>query len=158
MPAPVSIEGPVRGQGRVCEQILRALPDWFGDLTAARSYVKNAESLQSFVACITETTVGILTFKLYLERAAEIVVMGVLPEYHRRGIGSRLHLALESHLRNRNVEYLQVKTLDDSAESAAYKRTREFYDAMGFVPLEMWSTVWSPGNPCLQLVKRVSLK
>ena len=149
------VEGPVKGQGRVCDRILRTLPDWFGDPVAVRGYADDAETGQSFVARAGETTVGILTFKFHSKRAAEIVVIGVVPECHRRGIGRALVSAFESHMHHRGVEYVQVKTLDEAAQSNAYRRTRRFYDAMGFVPLEVWPNTWGAGNPCLQMVKHL---
>jgi len=36
-----------------------------------------------------------------------------------------------------------------------YARTRAFYAAMGFEPLEEIVQVWGPDNPCLLLVKRL---
>ncbi len=147
------VDGPLEAQGIACAQILEALPDWFGVPSAVEKYVSNAESLPSFVAYVSGKAAGILTFKSHFEQAAEIDVIGVLPGYHRRGIGRALVSTLELHLRNRGVEYLQVKTLDESAESEAYERTRRFYGAMGFVPLEMWPTIWDPDYPCLQMVK-----
>ncbi len=149
----IRVDGPLQAQGIACAQILGTLPDWFGVPSAVEKYVSNAESLPSFVAYVNGEAAGILTFNNHFEQAAEIDVIGVLPEYHRQGIGRALVSTLELHLLNRGVGYLQVKTLDESAESEAYKRTRRFYDAMGFVPLEMWPTFWDPGNPCLQMVK-----
>jgi hypothetical protein len=48
-----------------------------------------------------------------------------------------------------------VKTLGASRESEHYARTRRFYEARGFVPLEEFPNLW-PGNPALQLVKRLA--
>ena len=149
----IRVDGPLTTQGTVCSQILKELPDWFGIPSAVEEYVRDAESLPSFVVCVGGKAAGILTFKSHFEQAAEIVVIGVLPGYHRRGIGRALVSTLELHLLNHGVEYLQVKVLDESAESEAYERTRRFYDAVGFAPLEMWPTIWEPGNPCLQMVK-----
>jgi ribosomal protein S18 acetylase RimI-like enzyme len=53
---------------------------------------------------------GFLTLKLHFPWAAEIYVMGVRPETHRRGIGRALLARAEAYLREQGVEYLQVKT------------------------------------------------
>jgi ribosomal protein S18 acetylase RimI-like enzyme len=98
--------------------------------------------------------VGFLTLKQHNARAAEIYVMGVVPEQHRHGVGSALLAAVEAALRKRGVEYLQVKTLGPSRESENYAQTRHFYEARGFVPLEEFPDLW-PGNPALLLVKRL---
>lgn len=46
---------------------------------------------------------------------------------------------------------LQVKTIGPSRIDSAYARTRRFYAASGFVPVEEFTQVW-PGYPCLLLV------
>jgi hypothetical protein len=53
------------------------------------------------------------------------------------------------------VEYLQVKTLTDTVDYEPYARTRAFYVACGFRPLQVFSDLWDPENPALQLVKRL---
>jgi GNAT superfamily N-acetyltransferase len=80
--------------------------------------------------------------------------MGVMPEQHRGGIGTALLEAAEAALRERGVEYLQVKTLGPSYEDECYAATRRFYEARGFVPLEEFPDLW-PGNPALLLIKRL---
>jgi len=63
-------------------------------------------------------------------------------------------VAAEAYLRDRGVEYLQVKTLGPSDPDPGYARTRAFYEARGFVPLEELHGLWED-NPCLLLVKRL---
>ena len=98
---------------------------------------------------------GFLCLKLHGEAAAEVYVMGVRPESHRRGIGTALLEAAEAYLRDRRVEYLQVKTLGPSAPSEHYARTRRFYESRGFRPLEELTAIWGEENPCLIMVKRL---
>lgn len=47
---------------------------------------------------------------------------------------------------------LQVKTLGARHPDEGYARTRAFYRAVGFLPLEETDDLW-PGNPCLIMVK-----
>jgi len=54
-----------------------------------------------------------------------------------------------------NIEFLTVKTLDSSGESESYDKTRSFYQAMGFKPLEVFPMFWDEDNPCLFMVKTV---
>jgi len=49
--------------------------------------------------------------------------------------------------------YLTVKTLDESREDEGYARTRRFYYAMGFQPLEVFPMLWDADNPCLCMLK-----
>jgi GNAT superfamily N-acetyltransferase len=81
--------------------------------------------------------------------------MAVRPEAHRRGIGRALVEAAESYARGLGVEYMQVKTLAASRPDEEYARTRTFYEALGFRPLEEFPRIWDADNPCLVLVKRL---
>lgn len=99
---------------------------------------------------------GFLSLKLHTEAAAEIYVMGVRSEHHRQGIGTVLLGAAEAFLRERAVDYLQVKTLGPSHPSEHYAATRRFYSARGFRPLEELTSIWGEANPCLIMVKHLS--
>ena len=66
-----------------------------------------------------------------------------------------LNRAAEAWLREQAVEYLQVKTLGPSREDAGYARTRAFYIALNFRPLEELKQLWDEHNPCLIMVKRL---
>ena len=48
---------------------------------------------------------------------------------------------------------MQVKTLGPSHPSERYARTRTFYEALDFIPLEETTSFWGVGNPCLILVR-----
>jgi hypothetical protein len=71
---------------------------------------------------------------------------------HRAGIGRQLVERAVADVRAAGVQLLQVKTLGPSDDYEPYARTRAFYEALGFLPLEEHLTLW-PGNPCLVLVK-----
>jgi GNAT superfamily N-acetyltransferase len=79
--------------------------------------------------------------------------MGVLPAYHRQGVGRRLIQAAEDHLRESGTLMLQVKTLSEAHPDPFYQRTRQFYLSIGFVPLETFPDLWGSDEPSLQLVK-----
>ena len=149
------INGPLWGQSAVCEPILRALPDWFGIEAAIVHYVEEIEQLPTFLAQQANTTIGFLSIKQHNPYAAEIYVMGIRSEAHRQGMGRALVAAAEEYLREHRVEYLQVKTLAALHPDPYYARTREFYTAVGFRPLEVFTELWGKENPCLLLVKRL---
>jgi hypothetical protein len=50
------------------------------------------------------------------------------------------------------VTLVQVKTLGPSRPDANYARTRLFYEASGFQPLEELHGLWGV-NPCLIMIK-----
>jgi GNAT superfamily N-acetyltransferase len=130
--------------------VLRSLPEWFGIEEATAAYIVEVRELETFAV----DDAGFLSVKDHYPHAAEVYVMGVMPEQHGRGVGTALLAAAERALRDRGVEYLQVKTLGPSHDDEGYARTREFYEARGFVPLEEFPQLW-PGNPALLLVKRL---
>jgi GNAT superfamily N-acetyltransferase len=145
----VSVEDPA-ARSRLCGSILRSLPDWFGIEEATEGYIREVAVLPTFAVADD----AFVSLKLHGPRAAEVYVMGVRPERHGQGLGTALLAAAEAHLRDRGVEYLQVKTLGPSDPDEGYARTRAFYEARGFVPLEEIHGLWER-NPCLLLVKRL---
>lgn len=151
----LEIQGPMFHQASRCEPIMRALPDWFGIEEALVQYISEIEHLPTFIACQDERAVGFLSVKQHNPYSAEIHVMAVLQEMHRKGIGQHLVARAEDYLRSRNVEYLHLKTLSDSHPDEGYAKTRAFYNAVGFRPLEELPTLWNEENPCLIMVKRL---
>jgi GNAT superfamily N-acetyltransferase len=147
------VRGPFTGRAADCAPILRSLPEWFGIEEATAQYVQDIDALPTLLAFVGDEVVGFLTLKYHSAYAAEIHVMGVRPELHRRGIGRALLAQAQRVLREGGIEYLQVKTLSASREDERYARTRHFYLAMGFRPLEEFPELWGEDNPCLQLVK-----
>lgn len=153
---PGTIQGPFLGKAPVCEPILRSLPEWFGVEAAIRQYTQDIDLLPTLLAFANDQVVGFLTLKYHTTYAAEIYVMGIDPHYHRQGFGRALVERAEILLRQEGLEYLQVKTLSPSVEYEYYARTREFYAAMGFRPLEEIKLIWDAQNPCWLMVKHLN--
>jgi GNAT superfamily N-acetyltransferase len=149
----IDMQGPLLGMATACEHILRALPQWFGIPEATGQYLEDIEGLPTLVASLDGEAVGFLTLREHSEYAAEVHVMGVRPELHRHGVGRALLTRAEEYLRERGIEFLQVKTLSDRHPDSSYARTRAFYSAMGFRPLEEYPELWGEENPCLQMIK-----
>ena len=141
--------------GKLCEKILRALPDWFGIEESLLQYVKDANIMPTMLAKVDDVVVGFITIKKHFSDSAEIHCMGILPQYHRKGIGKLLIEELENHLNSDGIKILQVKTVSANRECNAYAKTRDFYKAVGFIPLEVFPTFWDKANPCLVLVKQI---
>jgi GNAT superfamily N-acetyltransferase len=143
------------GSGALCRELLDELPDWFGIPEAVDEYVVKAERATAVVAIADTREVGLLTLIRHTAYAAEIDVTAVKPDHHRRGIGRAMVDRAEHLLARDGVEYLQVKTLADTVEYEPYARTRAFYAACGFRPLQVFPDLWDPENPALQFVKRL---
>jgi GNAT superfamily N-acetyltransferase len=135
------------------ERILRALPEWFGLEDAVLGYVRDAKSLPNIVARVGDEVVGVCLVRRHTPVAAEIELLAVPPGLHRQGIGRLLIDRAIDNLRRDGVELLQVKTFGPSGDSGEYQRTRAFYAALGFLPLEERTDIWGPENPCLISVK-----
>lgn len=150
-----TIEGPCFRKSGICTPILWALPEWFGIEEALVGYSSEIDRLPTFLAGDSEQIVGFLSIKQHNPYAAEIYVMGIRSQAQRHGIGRLLVDAAQEWLRQQGVEYLQVKTLGPSDDDPNYAKTRAFYLAMGFRPLEEFKQIWDEHNPCLVLVKRL---
>lgn len=138
----------------MCAEILALLPDWFGMEDANADYARMADEHPTFVAVDDAGTAqGLTTITRFGDYCAEVHLMAVRPNLHRQGVGRAMLLAAEDWLRVQGVEYLQVKTLSPSREDAGYEKTRAFYAATGFRPLEEFPLLWDPSNPALQLIK-----
>ena len=80
-------------------------------------------------------------------------VLGVRRDWHRRGIGGRLIEYATEKLRAQGFSYLTVKTVASDRPNKEYIGTRRFYEALGFLPVEVFPTLWGPKNPCLLMIK-----
>jgi len=97
--------------------------------------------------------VGFLCLRRQSQAAFEVVAMAVLRARHRQGCGRAMMEAAAARAREEGAGYLTVKTLAPMRPDEGYRRTRAFYDALGFVPLEIFPTLWGPEAPCLMMLK-----
>ena len=142
------------GEGTICENILRSLPEWFGIEESIVQYARDVETMDTYVYLVDDQPVGFLTLHRHNDHSAEIEVMGVLGEHQGRGIGRALVEHVEKVLGGESTEFLQVKTLGPSRPDKNYERTRGFYERIGFSPLEE-NRLWGDVNPCLIYVKHL---
>jgi len=149
----MTIQEITQNKAQTCEDILRSLPEWFGIEESTRNYIEEARSRPMFITKEGDTITGFLTLTLHNEFTGEIHVMGIKKEYHRKGLGKALVERAVSYLIARKYEFLTVKTLSPSRECPEYEKTRKFYLALGFKPLEEFKTLWGKDNPCLFLAK-----
>jgi len=142
-----------RRKASICNDILRALPEWFGIEASIVDYVDKVQLMPFYAAYINEIPVGFVAIKVHNTFTAEVYVMGVLKEHHRKGIGEALIKSCDEYCNEHRIEYLTVKTLDSSREDEGYSKTRVFYLSMGFRPLEVFPLLWDEDNPCLFMAK-----
>jgi len=142
---------------RICGDILRALPEWFAYEEPIADYAAQAKHMPFYAAFDGSRAVGFIAIKAHNAHTAEVCVMGVLRGCHRRGIGRGLVECAVRYCLANKMEFLTVKTVDESTRSAGYANTRKFYCAMGFVPLEVFPLYWDKNNPCLFMAKHIGL-
>ena len=145
-------------KSRICRAILDSLPDWFGIPEVIDDYVKSVSQQPFWAEYDGDRAVGFIALNEHNSYTAEIDVMGILPDYHRCGIGKRLVETAEHYCRERGKSVLLVKTIDFAHPDIYYARTRAFYLAMGFVPLQVLEGYWDEGNPCLLMAKCINHK
>ncbi len=152
----ISIQFAESNKAAICEKILRALPNWFGIESSILDYIKDVKSRVMLTATIDSEVVGFISLTEHSPQTAEVHLIGVLEKYHRHNIGAGLVEAAEKYLAKKDFHFLSVKTLSASREDANYARTRKFYLAMGFVPVEEFKTLWGEHNPCLFMIKALA--
>ncbi|MFO0874162.1 MAG: GNAT family N-acetyltransferase [Phycisphaerales bacterium] len=128
------------------------MPAWFGIEEALQQYVLDSERFPTFLA-VRDEPVAFLTVKEHFPQSWEVHCIAVEAACRGAGIGRALHEHVESWLRARGAAVVQVKTMAPSHPSPEYAQTRLFYASIGYVPLEVFPTLWGPRLPVLQLVK-----
>jgi GNAT superfamily N-acetyltransferase len=137
-------------------EILDALPGWFGIPESNATYVRDAARLPSYLAVDDREgrVVGVALLAEHFPPSRELHLLAARPDRHREGIGRMLLTAIEDDLRAAGVRILEVRTLGPSYEDEEYGRTREFYLAMGFIPIhELQLADEEEDEPTLILVK-----
>lgn len=140
-------------KGAICAEILSTLPHWFGIPKSNAAYKRDVETMPMFAAVENGRVLGFLALNQHTPNAVEIHVMGVRPEHHRSGLGRALVMRAEEWVRARGARFFTVKTRSPSAPDPNYAKTHCFYEAMGFVPIEEFPTLWDLENPALMLAK-----
>lgn len=140
-------------RSRICEKVIPSLPSWFGLEEANKEYIKKVANTDFYTAYMFDKVIGFFSIISHFPQTSEIYVCGILSDYHRLGIGRKLLKTIEKDLKKKGVKFLTVKTLSAYHPDRSYAKTRKFYEAVGFVPLEEFKELWGKENPCLFMVK-----
>jgi ribosomal protein S18 acetylase RimI-like enzyme len=133
--------------------IAQKLPDYFNE-KGLKSIKEDVKTQFLYGAYKNGEMVGFITYKELNPEAIEITWTAVLPDTQGEGVGSKLVLESLQQLGD-NYKVCEVKTLSDTHPDTGYKRTREFYKRLGFIPLETIYSYpgWDEKNPCQIFVK-----
>lgn len=135
------------GKEAAARTVLEALTDWFGVEESREKYIRESRDQIFFAAERDGRVEGFLCLKRTGDATAELAVMGVLPDRHRRGTGAALFAAARDCAAAAGYAFLQVKTVRMGCYED-YDHTNRFYRRMGFRELEVIPELWGPENPC----------
>lgn len=136
-----------RDKKHIARSILEALPEWFEIPESREEYIRDGEGKVFFCAMENEKPVGFLYLKQTGKDTVELAVMGVLKEYHRKGIGKELFACAKKTAKEIGYSFIQVKTVQ-MGKYEFYDDTNRFYLSIGFKEFEIFPTLWDEWNPC----------
>ncbi|MBR1912901.1 MAG: GNAT family N-acetyltransferase [Treponema sp.] len=134
---------------RVSRLILESLPEWFEVESEREKYIAHSVQMPFFAAYEndSENPVGFLCLRQSGTDTMELAVMGVKPEFHRRGYGRNLFDAARDYARRNGFSFMLVKTVRYGMFDC-YDKTNAFYRSVGFKELDVIESVWGKENPC----------
>ena len=132
---------------KVTRYVLEALPDWFAVEESREQYINESPQRPTFAAYDGDKPAGFLCLKETGKETVELAVMGVLTEYHRKGIGRQLFDMAKTFAVEKGYVFMQVKTVKMGMYDD-YDATNRFYQALGFKEFEVFPTLWDEANPC----------
>ena len=140
------IQEPAEKQ-KITRRVLEALPDWFAVPETREEYIRESAECPFYAAYDNDRPIGFLCLKETGTATVELHVMGVLQEYHRKGVGRNLFAkAREAAIQN-GYSFLQVKTVQ-MGKYEEYDDTNRFYLSLGFKEFEVFPLLWDEDNPC----------
>lgn len=143
---------------KAIEKVVTDLPDWFGEGVRISDMEKMSGSFENalvFAAYENNEIVGFMSIKRPTQHSAEIGALGVLSRTRGKGVGKILVSYCEDYCRKENIEFLTVKTIDESSGIECYGGTRAFYKALNFKPIDILPTLWGEQLPCIYFIKPI---
>lgn len=132
---------------KITRMILESLSDWFGIKESRENYIKDSADCDFIVAYDDEKPVGFICLKPTGKDTVELYVLGVLKQYHRKGIGKRLFEEAKQLAISKGYLFIQVKTVK-MGKYKEYDDTNRFYLSLGFKEFEIIEDLWGKENPC----------
>ncbi len=131
----------------IARTVLEALPEWFEVEESREGYIRDAADRIFLAAKDNGRAVGFLCLQETGNATVELAVMGVLKDYHRKGIGRRLVEKAKEAAAASGYEFMQVKTVKMGMYED-YDQTNRFYISCGFREFELFPHYWDEANPC----------
>ena len=132
---------------KIARKVLEALHDWFEVDESREKYIADCADWIFLAAKEDGEYAGFLCLKETGRETVELAVMGVLKEYHRKGLGRALFEEAKKIATEEGYSFMQVKTVKMGVYED-YDRTNRFYLSCGFKELEVINEIWGDENPC----------
>lgn len=132
---------------RIARLILESLFDWFEIPETREKYIKDSADQIMVAAFEDDKPMGFICLKETGKETVELSVMGVLKEYHRKGVGKSLFKFAKEIAIEKGYSFMQVKTVKMGVYDD-YDKTNKFYLALGFKEFEVFPDLWDEANPC----------
>ena len=132
---------------RIAREVLEDLTDWFGVKESRENYIRESAGQAFFAAFDGDAPAGFVCLKQTGKDTAELAVMGVKRQYHRRGAGRALFIKARDAAAGMGYSFLQVKTVKMGVYED-YDATNRFYLSLGFREFEVFPLLWDEHNPC----------
>ena len=121
---------------RISRTVLESLPEWFGLEEPREKYIADSANQTMIAAFDGEKEVGFICLNETRKDTVELHVMGVLKEYHRKNIGSKLFNKAKKIAASSGYSFTQVKTVA-MGQYPEYDDTNQFYISLGFKEFEI---------------------
>ncbi len=141
-------------KSNLCREIMEGLTEWFEAPEGITACAEAVRSMPMFAASLDGRSTGFMALKIHPPVSMEIFIIATCKDSHGKGIGRRLLQAAEDYAIRHDCRLLTVKTLAPrDIDEPHLDRTRAFYHSNGFLPAEIFQTLWAESHPCLFLVK-----
>ena len=134
-------------KAQIARSVLEALPEWFEIPAAREAYIRESCAHLFYAAVTKDRPLGFICLRETGRDTAELYVMGVLKDCHRKGIGRALFTKAKDAAARIGYSFLQVKTVKMGVYED-YDVTNRFYLALGFKEFEVFPSLWDENNPC----------
>ena len=142
---------------KVCREVLRDLPEWFGIEEATQHYIDSVVKYPFITAYNDNNEVmGFYSIREENTNTLDMYVLGVKKLYHNQGIGTLLQDFVYKYAKDKGYKYLLVLTLSKSHSDKGYALTRDFYHKYGFIDIYESNKIWGKENPTQIMIKVIT--
>ena len=120
---------------QICRDISANLPEYFGLPEVNEHYAQGVRSRIAFAAIVNQQYVGLISIEFPYPENANIYWLGVLQNFHSKGIGRNLITEALKFLTKNKIKTISVETLSPIEGDKNYLKTYHFYQSIGFLPL-----------------------